>query len=280
MEGNKEILKEITEKIDIILDLSRKDTDLQPFIIAFQFEQAADQAIFEKSKDDPVLHLERVLKRMAKLAVDIDVCILNRTSVQAERKTQSPQREQLYSTSELMKISSADDFSCGEDSLREQNANIFFFCTSVMSLLILANDTLRKKLQNYLLEENILKFIIQALKINKEHELYYFVEGHKTELLRLLANLSYQNSRVCASISDNEEVLLAILSSTKIDEDNPGMGEWAKFTIRNICEGSDEASQKIKKLKPLEVDPESERLRCKGFSYSFTPKGKCRISKS
>lgn len=249
------ILHEVSEKIDLILDLCQKDLELQPFAFKFQFEQASDKAAFESRNEERECHMERVLQQMSDLAREVASYVLDRSISHSQQKNDKNQLSSNTLAGGTLRVSSVDDFTAGGEAWMECSANVSFLCSSVLSLVILSNKSIRKKIQVYLLEHNVLEYVINALKISKEHEINYFLEGHKTELLRLLANMSFENSVTSKAMAENDELLMSILSSTRIDEENPGLGEWAKFTIRNICHAAESAREKIKRLQALNVDP-------------------------
>lgn len=276
---DKNVLDEITEKVDLILDLCQKDVELHPFAFKFQFEQAADKAAFQPSEDTKLLKMERVLQQMIDLARDVASYVLNRTITHSKRKTDQKNISAEETSNEIIRVNSVDDFTAGGDSWLECGANVSLLCSSVLSLVILASKNIQRKVQLYLLHQNILEYVNEALKISKEHEVSYFLEGHRTELLRLLANMSFENTITSIAMSENDELLINILSSTRIDEENPGVGEWAKFAIRNICHAAESAREKIKKLQPLEVAPDSKAMLPEGYSCKVSLSGGCRISK-
>eukprot|EP00796_Vickermania_ingenoplastis_P009581 gene9581-6736_t len=285
MEINRDILNEMGEKVDLILDLCHKDDELQPFALRFQFEQAADTAAFASCPTDRAEHMEKVLKRMADLGREVAAYVLERSLSESKKAREN---SQLWVPSppqaappDIPRVSSVDDFTVGGDAWLECGANVSMLCVSLMSLVILSNKRTQYKLQTHLMDQHVLPYVNEALKISKDHEMSYFLEGHKTELVRLLANLSFENAKTSSAIVHNTELLRSILSSTSIDEDNPGIGEWAKFTIRNICLSCNEARERIQQLKPLAVDSESEHLLNKsGLSCSFAEGGKCRLQQS
>lgn len=249
MNVNKDALSEINEKVSLLIDLCKKDRDLQPFASRFEFEQAADKAAFELCKKDPLRHMERILKQMCDLARDTASFVLKRSAENLKQKNEH--HEGVSSSKEILRVNSVDEFTVGGDTWLECSATVSFLCVSLMSLVILLNVQLRRGIQDYLLSQNVLDYINEALKISKEHELNYFLEGHKTELVRLLANISFENEETSVAICNNDDLLINILSNTGIDEENPGVGEWGKLAIRNLCFATPTAREKIKMLKPL-----------------------------
>lgn len=263
MEVDKDILDELNDKVDLILNFSLKDVDLKQISVKFQFEHAAHKLEYEFSRTERLHNLRIILQRMADLAFDTAAIILERSLTLSRNQVE---KEGTFSHTEAFefpmasRVDSVDDFSPSCDSILDCSANLSFLSVSVLSLVILASKSLRYEIQIYLLDKKILTYLTDALRVPKEHEIRYFLEGHKTELLRLVANLSFENKPVSVGIAGNDELLISILSSTSIDEENPGIGEWAKFAIRNICCISEEARTKLRKLSPVQLDSDNERV--------------------
>lgn len=276
MKNRKASLQEINEKVECILDLCQKDPDLKPFALRFQFEHAAAKAAYHgSSSEEQVAHMKKTLERMVDLALDNALLILNRSVF--SRKPNEEYSLNPSSSPNVLRVSSVDDFTLDGDLGKECRANVSYLCVELLSLLIVVVDTMGTHVQNYLCERDVVTFLAMSLGVSKEVELEYFVEGHKTEVLRLLANVVYGNSAVCEMIVEKDDLLLQILASTRIDEDNPGSCEWAKFAIRNICGLSIIAQERIKQLEPLAMTPESSKMMANRYSSSFTPEGQCKI---
>eukprot|EP01063_Lacrimia_lanifica_P038335 TRINITY_DN8126_c0_g1_i1.p1 TRINITY_DN8126_c0_g1~~TRINITY_DN8126_c0_g1_i1.p1 ORF type:complete len:288 (+),score=105.66 TRINITY_DN8126_c0_g1_i1:96-959(+) len=113
------------------------------------------------------------------------------------------------------------------------------------------------KLQNFLLENGIVGTIMSMYTIPRQVELLRYGEGYRTCLMRVIANVTYENHTVTAFLLE-QGFVPSILSACKIDEENAGLREWAEFTIRNITSYPPVVTF-IKELKAQRVLPESEK---------------------
>jgi len=85
--------------------------------------------------------------------------------------------------------------------------------------------------------------------------------GYKRELMRIVANLCYHNSR------NQDEVrelggLEIVLNYCNIDDKNPYIREWSLFAIRNLLTDNEENQELIKSLyvKGIPANPELKDL--------------------
>lgn len=252
------VLKELNKNVDEAVNLCMKDSFIRYLAEKFQQSHITDKATFDFHSSDRASHFIRTLERMTDLAVSLSVKLLYRIL----GSTPQPCRSDSFVASATLKLKQNNDESSTVDSSnwREWSATLLLLCANILSLVILACKEHREKMQLYILNCRTLEYVYKALSVSKDHEINYYIEGHKSELVRLLANISFENKAACRAISDNNDLLLCILSCTQIDELNPGIGEWSKFTIRNICELSDEAREKINGLKAISLSFESEEI--------------------
>ncbi|EPY26139.1 hypothetical protein AGDE_11521 [Angomonas deanei] len=193
----------------------------------------------------------KALKRMSVLALSIAKHVLWRTknfsTVQSKTKDVS-----------LIQASSVEDFSEGTDAWLETGAHLSYASVNLLATVLHVSPRICNELQMFLYEKSIIEYLSEALAISRDHELSYFQEGYRTEHVRLIANLAFSNTVVADSIAADVTLLSSVLSGTKIDEENPGLVEWSEFAVRNICDSSASAREKIKKLSPAEIDPKTK----------------------
>lgn len=263
---DKDVLTKLNKSVDEIINLSLTYLEVKDLVNKFQEEQNTDMKVFRSHSSDKVSHFKRTLERMIDLSVSLFAQCLRRT---LEDATQVGEQDTVMcTTTAQVKSGSQKTVNLYSPSWRQYNATVSFLCTNVLSLCILASMDLREEMQVYIINCRTLEHICEALNISRDHEINYFIEGHKTELVRLLANLCYNNKEVSSAICSNTDLLVCILSSTQVDEENPGIGEWAKLAIRNLCELSDEGREKIKGLKAISLTDESKKLLMKqGYSF-------------
>lgn len=268
------VLAKISSHVDTILALCSSDDELNKFALIFQVKQAASQATFAAGETDEVTrwaHLEGVLKRMIDLALAVAHHILQRTTTDMKRHSITPETDDHMcshvsnasrSSTMLVRTSSVDEFSVGSEPWRESGGSVSYAAVELLSDILVIHDEVRQRMQQYMFEHGILDYLSSALNIGREHELVFFRERYKTEHIRLIANLCYDNSTISASIVKTPVLMREILSGTCIDEENPGMIEWAKFATRNLCMATPEARQLISQMQPINP-AEQSKMFCK-----------------
>ncbi|KPI86938.1 hypothetical protein ABL78_3984 [Leptomonas seymouri] len=291
-DANKEELAKIGPKIDDILAICLASFDnLRDLGFKFQYEQAAEKAAYQRGeiKPDPMVQLTHVLHRMVDLALGTAKAVYDQTlaewrrrKCEGERRSSTPPlaSSQSLTSPEVLRNSSVEDFNEGSLAWVERGAHLSLLSLEVLSSILLAHAALRKGLQKYMLDYNVLDFLEKIFSMERDHELSLFPEGFKTECMRLVANLAHENSDVNAALVERDAFLFSILSATRIDEENPGMVEWAEFAIRNICESSTSAREKIRKLSPQGLTEESRAVLGGRYNCSFSNAGKFQIQAS
>lgn len=285
-EVNKEELAKIGPKVDDILAICLASFDnLRDLGFKFQYEQAAEKAAYQNGevKPDPMVQLTHVLYRMVDLTLGTAKAVYDQTLAEWRRRkcegeSNSPTSplasSQSLTSPEVMRNSSVEDFNEGSSAWVERGAHLSLLSLEVLSSVLLAHASLRKILQKYMLEYNVLDYLEKVLEMERDHELAFFPEGFKTECTRLVANLTYDSADVNGVLAGRDKLLFCILSATRIDEENPGMVEWAEFAIRNICESSAPARDKIRKLAPQGLTDESRSMLGGRYNYSVSNTGK------
>ncbi|KPA76075.1 hypothetical protein ABB37_08205 [Leptomonas pyrrhocoris] len=283
---NKEELGKIGSKIDDILAICLASFDnLRDLGFKFQYEQAAEKAAHQsgETKPDPMVQLAHVLYRMvdltlgtAKTVYDQTLAEWRRRKCESERKspTSPLASSQSLTSPEALRNSSVADFNEGSSAWVERGAHLSLLSLEVLSSILLAHAALRKSIQKYMLDYDILDYLEKIFGMERDHELSFFPEGFKTECMRLVANLTYENNDVSLALAGRDAFLFSILSATRIDEENPGMVEWAEFAIRNICESSAAAREKIRKLSPQGLTEDSRAMLGGRYNCSFSNSGK------
>lgn len=256
---DKNVLEDLNDSVNKVLNIACLNSSLKSITDTFQQEHDADKVSFGLDDADNESHFRRTLERMIDLSVSLS-CELLQRSVDLSKENSS---SCIFSVSlAASQLSGNKTISFPDDSVswRQQSATLTFLCASILSLAVLVSPELRKQIQVFILKRHVLEYVSEALTVSKEHEMSYYIEGQKTELVRLLANITYKNKEICDIFSCNHQLLFSLLSSTQIDENNPMIGEWAKFTVRNLCELSVMAQERIKTLKAISLSPESEKL--------------------
>jgi hypothetical protein len=162
---------------------------------------------------------------------------------------------------------------------RSTNADSYYAATQVLILshVLLPAGPQRKELQSVLVDQcSILTALHNYLLLDRETELKLYAEGYRTELVALLAHLLSENRSACHQVAETPGLMKMILEATKIDEDNPGMGEWAQFAIRNLCDvpaGRQQISTLGKEATAL--DPQTaDSLRSCGVQATLNDQGR------
>ncbi|CCW63551.1 unnamed protein product [Phytomonas sp. EM1] len=277
-EANQEVLEMISKNVDTILALCSADSELRNYALKFQLEQAADKAVFDSGGEtvSKIEHMKKVLRRMVDLALAVAMHILERTK--NDKGNMSIELDTVSQPStDLLQSSSVEDFTEGSCAWLEIGAHLSYVSTDLLSLVLVSHSNLRHSLQMYMLGKGVLNYISDALNITQEHEITYFQEGYKTEHVRLMANLCFDNVDCSKAIVGDDNILIKILSATRIDEENPGMVEWAEFAIRNLCASTYEAQEKLKQLKPVRLTDDSKQLLNGRATHSFNNAGKLHI---
>lgn len=271
--ADRSFLESINNTVDSILPLCMEDTALFNVAMTFQFEQASSKAKYDLSSGtaDKLAHMKGVLDRMADLAMSVSAVVLARTTTHCAAEDAS---EAVSDGPCMRPASSVDDLAEGTDAWLETGAHLIRASIELLSLVLLVHAKLRPALQTYIQGKGIVSYLDSALSVPREQEIKCFQEGFKTEHVRLIANLAFENPSVAAEIVKCDGLLLKILNCTRIDEENPGMVEWAEFAIRNLCAACPDAQQMIKELSALDVSPESKKLLDGKVQYSVDPSGK------
>ncbi|ESL10574.1 hypothetical protein TRSC58_01692 [Trypanosoma rangeli SC58] len=285
-EVDAEVLRLISTKVDSLLMLSETDGELRNYALKFKLEQAVDQTAFQAKREEgeEMLHLQRVLQRMADLALHIAPHILCRTRRHRTSKCLAGSKNASgdgsgtpadgRASDSLPRNSSVEDVCDGSEAWLETGAHLSYASVELLCLILVCHPRLVKALQMYLLRCDVLAYVADALSIPCEHEIAFFHEGYRTEHVRLMANLTLDNGEACSCIVGNPVLLSAVLTSTRFDEENPGMVEWAEFCIRNLCCCTGEARDKIRGLLPVGVSDESKVLLAGRADCQLTPEGK------
>ena len=134
----------------------------------------------------------------------------------------------------------------------EYLAHVAHFSGQTLSGVFLVSHDVRPLLQSYIAEHRplLLDFLRKAITVDRKTELYCFAEGYKTTHMSVLANLCSEAPLVAQLVAEDDALMVAILNATRVDEENPGLAEWAEFAIRNLCHSSDAAQQRITSLMP------------------------------
>lgn len=280
-----EVLGQINRCVDAVVALCKTDEEIRNFALKFQLEQAVDKAAYEAEGGNRLGHMEKALQRMADLALAVAKTVLRRTTLdfgEQPPRSGSVGKSSSYLQSptspDMFQCSSVADMAAGTEAWLESGARLSFESVQLLSLVLLAHPRLRPALQVHMLEREMVAYLDEALAVPKEHEYGYFQEGHKTEHMRLIANLVFENAKAAREIVHRNRLMQEILKGTKVDEDNPGLIEWAEFTIRNLCETNQEARDKIKNLTPIGLAKESEEQLRGKVDCSFTEDGKVKLS--
>ncbi|KAH9598349.1 Ataxin-10 domain [Trypanosoma melophagium] len=291
-EADAATLQHISSKVDALLMLCETDGELRNYSLKFKLEQAVDKTAFEAKREagEEMLHFRRVLQRMADLALHVAPHILRRVRKYVKGKNLS-QNDNLSCdrmntdtlsthSSSLQRSSSVEEFCDGSEAWLESGAHLSYTAIELLCLILVSHPRLVKPLQMYLFESRILEYIEDALSISREQEITFFQEGYRTEHIRLIANLTLDNEEVCSAIVSNSAILSAILTGTRFDEENPGMVQWAEFSIRNLCCCISEAREIIRRLTPISISDESKELLFCKVDCHINQAGKLAIGKS
>jgi ataxin-10 len=257
--------REMGMHVDELVLLAQTDAEMRMACVKFQMEHAAAKAAYcEDEEEDELEHLDATLKRMLDLAVYIGTTVLRRAVENTPRNISpvSPLSDTALPASPTSassapgifnaRNSSVEDLShAGSDLSWERNAAAMQHSCRIAALAFIVSEKLRPRLQHHALQGGLLPLCRGGLCIARAVELRCFAEGFKTEHMNAVSNFTYGNRDVCEAVAADEQFLLSILTATRIDEENPGLVEWAEFTIRNICGMSTTACDVIKAQRPL-----------------------------
>ncbi|KAG5510354.1 hypothetical protein JKF63_07683 [Porcisia hertigi] len=287
---NQEELAKIGPKVDDVLSICLASFDsLRGMAFKFQYEQAAEKAAYQSGerKPDSMTQLMHVLQRMIDLTLGTARAVYDQTLLEWRRRkckggeADSPTSQlaslQSITSPDVLRNSSVEEVAEGSFAWIERGCHLSLLSLEVLSSALLAHHSLRKNLQKYMLDLNALDYLEKVFSMERDHELCYFPEGFKTECMRLIANFTHNNLEVSAALAERDTFLFNILSATQIDEENPGMVEWAEFAIRNICESSPAARDKLRKLAPQGFTEQSRAILSGRCSYSFSSNGKVQL---
>ncbi|KAG8344034.1 Spinocerebellar ataxia type 10 protein domain [Trypanosoma vivax] len=261
----------ISRSVDALLLLCETDDKLRDYSLKFMYAHAVDKAAFDAKREEgeEMLHLQRVLQRMVDLALAVASHVLRRTqehirdrasSTRTSEESRAPIGLSDGTCGRLQRRSSVVEFSDGSEAWLETGAHLSQQAVELLHLILGCHPSLLKTLQLHLVEVGVLSYLEEALSISREHEIAYFCQGYRTSHFRVLANLTYECKEVCSAIADNATLLSALLSATRIDDENPCMVEWAKFSIRNLCCCSNGAREKLRGLTCQGVADETREL--------------------
>jgi ataxin-10 len=260
---NRDAVRTVAGRIDELVVLAQTDADLRMACVKFQMEHAASKASFDGTGERE--HLFATLCRMVDLSNNVASIVLQRAVGAATPKSTSPvspRADEMPPPGGAAGISAAapagmgaqassvDDLA-GSGMCNERDATVMQHCCRIAALAFLVSEELRPSLQQHALDGGLLDVVRGALCIQRLIELRFFAEGFKTEHMNILSNFTFGNKAVCDAVAADEELVLAILGATRIDEENPGLVEWAEFTLRNVCGMSPAAADVIKSQKPL-----------------------------
>jgi len=271
---NTQTLEAISQHIDTLLALSQPDAELRMHANKFQLEHASAKVEYQQASPTPfepphatsspplsreMVHLKRVLTRMVDFALTIAQDVLRKVLVAGSKvMTRSPSIESVidsplsrrsdgFAQVDMSSVTNLDDLE-EEDQIRV--GHVMHSALEVLSLGLLAHPDpqLLMALQSQLDDRGVLVLLAEGLSIDREVEQAWFAEGFKTDVMKIVANLTFENAIISRKIVDDDKFFAAVLSSTRIDEDNLGIGEWAEFAIRNMCLSDSGAREKLKKV--------------------------------
>lgn len=281
-----DILNEVSSHLDSLISFCQNgDEDLGALCAKFQMEHAAAQAEYSiemtkmrsvsesRAQEYGERHLVEAMKRMIDFAAESARVVLvrcaNRRALGASVKPltcvspnsdssgkdslsegSGPKEDTELCSNRSQRSCSVEDVTEGGDHWIATGANVMHASVSILSLILLGHASVRPLLQTYMAgPRRILDYIVDALSVDRETELQFFAEGYRTSHLSLLSNLTHDASSVCKEAGGNSRLMQLVVNSTRLDEENPGMGEWAEFSIRNLCHHSAEAREFIKNLR-------------------------------
>ena len=307
-DANSAVLREISELIDSVLTMSQPDPELRMHCIKFQVEHAAAKAEYQCARgggegisdsacsspapalSSDMLELKWALQRMIDLASAISQSIISR-SIRGFRDTSPSMASSVdspYSDNSsiprtddgLGRFSgSVDEFANDHEMRVEIRANVMHGVLEIMSQSLIVHPALCGLLQAYMVcEKGLIPHLSELMCLEKEVELTCFTEGFKTDVMKLVANVTFENAEASNAIGVDQRFLNEILSATRIDEENPGMVEWAEFAIRNVCQSSTVARDHLKKLQPTALHSQSTAA-MGNPDYQFDDMGKLHLKK-
>lgn len=275
--SDRDAARQLSHHVDDIVRLAQTDDALNVACVKFQMEHAAAMAAFPghaAEQDAERAHLLAALNRMVDLAATIARAILQRAAAPSrggspqgpsgavpppppEERLDSPTSGSAdmptmfsASTADELRSSSVDDLAAS-DMIAERNATLMRHCCRAAALVFLVSEQLRPAVQEHALEFGLLEVLRSALLLPRSVELRSFAEGFRTEHMNVLSNFTFGCRAVCGALGRDEALLHAVLGATRVDEENPGLVEWAEFTIRNVCALSPEAREHIRAQQPL-----------------------------
>ena len=247
------VLADLTTNVDRIVHLGHVDTILGLAVVKFQLDHQTLKCDYHSDQDESASkHLYAVLDRMMDLSFTVSWYVMKRVTKLI--RSPSPNSSDSFGDSprpnKIDRNSSVDDLLNEEsDFMLEAGANLFHAAICCSSLCIIAHPVLRSEVQEALVDKGFISLVEEALAVSVDNELRYFAEGFRTNLIMLLANLTYENIRASESILKMDKLTTHIYQSTRVDENNPGLAEWAEFAVRNICRSCPEGCEIFKKLR-------------------------------
>jgi len=105
------------------------------------------------------------------------------------------------------------------------------------------------------------------------------LNGLKSESIRILANLAYNNKH-CQDLVRQVGGLALILSNCMFDDDNNYLREWSILALRNLCLENTDNQQFVASLKALAVPPKvQQEMSRQGFRVEISPEGTVKLVK-
>ena len=97
--------------------------------------------------------------------------------------------------------------------------------------------------------------------------------GYRADLCALLANLCFGRADLSDALARVGGAEL-LLSQTRVDEAAPMAREWALWGVRNVCEVSPVAHERLHGLDALHAADDDRELRGRGVRVQLGPDGK------
>jgi ataxin-10 len=255
----------LSENVDQLIVLAQTDAVLSVATIKFQLEHSTAKVSYEQGGGDgggPKQHLARALNRMFDFALAVSVEVLARALAHAASTASSPggsspptspmqhadSPDSGHGGGMLPRASSVEDV--GSDAYFARQTTMAHVALEVLATVFLVSEDARPLVQRYAAADTaVVAHLRDALGVPRDVELASFAEGYKTQVMAALSNLAYACAAVGDAVAADDALLAAVLSGTRVDEENPGMVEWAEFAIRNICLASGKAQDAISSLK-------------------------------
>lgn len=279
---DREAARAASRHVDELVRLAQTDPDLRMACVKFQMEHAAAMAGYDAGASGAEeVHLEAMLRRMLELATGTAAALLQRVQAGARSPVSPPcappataatgtgshpssavnsptsaasAHARGFASFDGMdsapRSSSVDDLNAS-DLVLERNASLMQHACRVAAVVFLVSQHFQTRLQQYGLDIGLLDVVRDALRLPRNTELRCFAEGFRTEFMNVLSNFTFGHPNVCDAVAADEDLVRAIMGATRIDEENPGLVEWAEFALRNICGMSGQARDVVKAQRAL-----------------------------